>query len=47
MLTSLSVFHDAQVANLNFAEGDNRERHDALMSFLSKTKYEASKNLPI
>lgn len=42
MLTSLPVFGDAQVANLNFVEGASRERHNAIMSFLSKTKYGAS-----
>lgn len=42
MLTSLLVFGDAQVANLNFAEGASRERHNALMSFLLKTKYGTS-----
>lgn len=36
---SLPVFADAEVANLNFAEGASRERCNALMSSLSKTKY--------
>lgn len=42
MLTLLRIFSDAQVANLKVSEGDNKERHSALISFLAKNKYGAS-----
>lgn len=42
ILTSLPIFGDAQVANLKVSEGENKERHSALMSFLAKTKYGTS-----
>lgn len=43
MLTSLPVFGNVQVSHFKLSEKDNMERYNALMSFLQKTKYGASK----
>lgn len=42
-LTSLPIFGDAQVVHFKLSDKDNKERYNALMSFLQKTKYGASK----
>lgn len=39
MLTSLSAFDNVQVAHFKLSDKENKERHNALTSFLQKTKY--------
>lgn len=43
MLTLLPNFGDTQVAHFKLTEKENKERHEALTSFLPKTKYSAAK----
>lgn len=43
VLTSLPIFGDTQVAHFKLTEKENKERHEALTSFLQKTKYGAAK----
>lgn len=43
VLTSLPIFGDTQVAHFKLTEKENKDRHEALTSFLQKTKYGAAK----
>lgn len=38
-----SIFDDTQVAHFKLTDKENRERHEALTTFLQKTKYGAAK----
>lgn len=44
MLTSLPDFGEAQIGNPRVSKGENKERFDALMSFLTKFKYGTNKS---
>lgn len=43
VLTSLPIFGDTQVTHFKLTDRENRERHEALTTFLQKTKYGAAK----
>lgn len=43
MLTSLPAFDDIQVTHFKLSDKENKERHDALTSFLQKIKYGTAK----